>query len=116
MNNFGKVHSITPKTKAYQHTEGIEKSEEIPEKENKILIYWCKNRNQSGPDVEVIMDLSVSVPMILPINNWFIETQHNDQVPQCQNCYKIGHFTNWCLNKKVQFKTYSSFANKRWGT
>ena len=54
--------------------------------------------------------------MILPINNWYIEITHEDQVPQCQNCYHIGHFTSRCLNKKTQFRTYSSFENKRWGT
>ena len=62
------------------------------------------------------MDLKVSVPMILPINNWRIEVSHEDQVPQCQNCYKIGHYTSRCLNKRTQFKTYSSFANSRWGS
>ena len=62
------------------------------------------------------MDLKVSVPMILPINNWRIEVLHEDQVPQCQNFYKIGHYTSRCLNKRTQFKTYSSFANSKWGS
>ena len=116
MENFGKIHKIAPKYKEVAHAEIFEKDENIPGEEKKILLDWCKRRAEGGPDVEIQMDLKVSVPMILPINNWYIEVNQEDQVPQCQNCYQIGHFTSRCLNKKVQFRTYSSFANKRWGS
>ena len=116
MENFGTIHKIAPKYKEVAHAEIFEKDENIPDEEKKILLDWCKRRAESGPDVEIQMDLKVSIPMILPINNWYIEISHEDQVPQCQNCYHIGHYTSRCMNKKTQFRTYSSFANKKWGS
>ena len=116
MENFGEVHSIKPKITKSQHEDKFREDESIPTDEKQSLLNWCKNKAKRGPDVEVIMDLKVSFPMILPINNWKIEVSHEDQVPQCQNCYKIGHYTSRCLNKRTQFKTYSSFANSKWGS
>ena len=116
MENFGTIHKIAPKYKEVPHAERIRKDEKIPEDEKKVLLDWCKRRAEKGPDVEILMDLKVSIPMILPINNWFIEVSHEDQVPQCNNCYHIGHYTSRCLNKRTQFRTYSSFANKKWGS
>ena len=116
MENFGEIHSIKPKVSKCQHEDKFREDETIPAKEKKSLLEWCRNKAKRGPDVEVIMDLKVSVPMILPINNWKIEVSHEDQVPQCQNCYRIGHYTSRCLNKRTQFKTYSSFANSKWGS
>ena len=115
MENFGEVTSIKPKTRKCPLEEKFKEDKKIPQEEREDLIKWCRNRASKGPDVEVIMDLKVSVPMILPINNWNIEVQHEDQVPQCQNCYLIGHYTSRCVNKKTQLKTYATFANTKWG-
>ena len=105
MENFGEIHSIKPKISKCQHEEKFKEDESIPAEEKHILLEWCKNKAKRGPDVvKVIMDLKVSVPMILPINNWRIEVLHEDQVPQCQNCYKIGHYTSRCLNKRPSLK------------
>ena len=87
MENFGTFHKIAPKYKEVPHAEKIRKDEEIPEDEKKSILEWCKRRAENGPDVEIQMDLKTSVPMILPINNWFIEVNHEDQVPQCQNFF-----------------------------
>ena len=116
MENFGEVTSIKPKIRRCPLEEKFKEDIGIPQEEREDLIRMCRNRASRGPDVEVIMDLKVSVPMILPINNWNIEIQHEDQVPQCQNCYLIGHYTSRCVNQKTQLKTYSSFANAKWGS
>ena len=116
MENFGEVTSIKPKIRKCPLENKFREDTKIPQEERDDLVRWCQNRASRGPDVEVIMDLKVSVPMILPINNWNIEVQHEDQVPQCQNCYLIGHYTSRCVNKKTQLKTYSSFANAKWGS
>ena len=108
--------SIKPKIRKCPLEEKFKEDKKIPQEEREDLIKWCRNRASKGPDVEVIMDLKVSVPMILPINNWNIEVQHEDQVPQCQNCYIIGHYTSRCVNKKTQLKTYATFANTKWGS
>ena len=116
MENFGEITSIKPKVKKCLLENKFREDTKIPQEEKEDLIRWCKNRASKGPDVEVIMDLKVSVPMILPINNWNIEVHHEDQVPQCQNCYLIGHYTSRCVNKRTQLKTYSTFANTKWGS
>ena len=116
MENFGEITSIKPKARKCPLEDKFKEDKSIPQDERDDLVRWCKNRASRGPDVEVIMDLKVSVPMILPINNWNIEIQHEDQVPQCLNCYLIGHYTSRCVNKKTQLKTYTSFANAKWGS
>ena len=116
MENFGEVASIKPKARRCPLEDKFREDMEIPQEDRDQLVSWCKNRASRGPDVEVIMDLKVSVPMILPINNWNIEVHHEDQVPQCQNCFLIGHYTSRCVNKRTQLKTYSSFANAKWGS
>ena len=60
------------------------------------MLDWLKEKKKMGPDIKVVMNLKTSLPMILPINDWGIETTHEDQVPQCSNCYKIGHFASRC--------------------
>ena len=116
LENFGEVISIKPKVKKCLLENKFREDPKIPQNEKEDLIRWCRNRASKGPDVEAIMDLKVSVPMILPINNWNIEVHHEDQVPQCQNCYLIGHYTSRCVNKRTQKKTYSTFANTKWGS
>ena len=81
LENFGEVTSIKPKMKKCLLENKFKEDTKTPQEKKDDLIKWCRNRASKGPDVEVIMDLKVSVPMILPINNWNIEVHHEDQVP-----------------------------------
>ena len=116
LKQFGDVLKINPKEEECPHSEIITNDETLSEKERKIMLDWLKEKKKMGPDIEVVMNLKTSLPMILPINDWGIETTHEDQVPQCSNCYKIGHFASRCAFEKIKFRTYSMYANGRWGS
>ena len=116
LKQFGDVLKINPKEEDCPHSELIKNDDTLTEKERKIMLDWLKEKKKMGPDIEVVMNLKTSLPMILPINDWGIETTHEDQVPQCSNCYKIGHFASRCAFEKIKFRTYSMFANERWGS
>ena len=67
-------------------------------------------------DYELKMTLKKNFPTILPIADVRIRVSHEKQIPQCLNCFKQGHLASYCANQKIDYGTYSLFANLKWGT
>ena len=67
-------------------------------------------------DYEIKMTLKKNFPSILPMADVRIRVSHEKQIPQCLNCFRQGHLASFCSNPKIDYGTYSLFANLKWGT
>ena len=67
-------------------------------------------------DYELKMTLKKNFPTILPMADVRIRASHEKQIPQCLNCFRQGHLASYCANQKIDYGTYSLFANLKWGT
>ena len=67
-------------------------------------------------DYELKMTLKKNFPSILPMADVRIRVSHEKQIPQCLNCFRQGHLASYCANQKIDYGTYSLFANLKWGT
>ena len=72
--------------------------------------------NITATDYEVLMTITENIPNLLPICDIRIITAYQNQQAQCFNCYRMEHFSSYCIEKKVDYGIYSLFANSRWGT
>ena len=72
--------------------------------------------NVTATDYEVLMTITENIPNLLPICDIRIITSYQNQPAQCYNCYRMGHYSSYCIEKKVDYGIYSLFANNRWGT
>ena len=62
------------------------------------------------------MTINENIPNLLPICDIRILTSYKNQPAQCFNCYRMGHFSSYCIERKVDYGIYSLFANCKWGT
>ena len=74
------------------------------------------NIKLTARDYELKMTLRKNFPTILPIADVRIRVAHERQIPQCLNCFRQGHLASFCANPKIDYGTYSLFANLKWGT
>ena len=62
------------------------------------------------------MTINENIPNLLPICDIRILTSYKNQPAPCYNCYRMGHFSSYCIEKKVDYGIYALFANGKWGT
>ena len=63
--------------------------------------------NVTATDYEVLMTISENIPNLLPICDIRIITSYLNQPVQCFNCYRMGHYSSYCIKKKVDYGIYS---------
>ena len=90
------------------------------EKEINELLLLVDDRydeiEMSATDYEISMTISENIPNLLPICDIRIIASYQNQPPQCFNCYRMGHYSSFCIEKRVDYGIYSMFANAKWGT
>ena len=124
LKKFGTVHSIKrvdPKGKeAKEFLEEEIKKDKPNEKElNELLLLIDDKFDEievTATDYEVTMTISENIPNLLPMCDIRIITSFQNQPPQCFNCYRMGHYSSFCVEKRVDYGIYSLFANAKWGS
>ena len=124
MSKFGQVHSIRqvdPKgQEAKDYIAEEIKINKTSEKEiNELLLLVSDKFDEheiAATDYEVTMTITDNIPNLLPICDIRITASYPNQPPQCYNCYRMGHYSSFCVEKRVDYGIYSLFANSKWGT
>ena len=124
LTNFGSIHEIRrvdPKGKeSRRFLEKESKEMKLKEKDLDDLLLLIDDKFEdikyTAKDYEVLMTINENIPNLLPICDIRILTSYKNQPAQCFNCYRIGHFSSYCIEKKVDYGIYSLFANNKWGT
>ena len=117
---FGKVEEIKQIDPNKDNTKfllrkAIEEGE-LTEEDAIIFDENYDDKRFTARDYELKMTLKKNFPSILPIADVRIRVSHEKQIPQCLNCFRQGHLASYCSNPKIDYGTYSLFANLRWGT
>ena len=118
--DFGKVISIKkiyPNREATKNLlkKAIEEGE-LSEEDTILFDENYDNINLTARDYELKMTMKKNFPTILPIADIRIRVSHEKQIPQCLNCFRQGHLASYCANPKIDYGTYSLFANMKWST
>ena len=124
LKNFGSVHEIRrvdPKEEeSKRFLEEESKESKLKDKElNDLLLLMddrLEDKKVTATDYEAHMTITENIPNLLPICDIRIITSYRNQPAQCFNCYRMGHFSSYCIEKKVDYGIYSLFANGKWGT
>ena len=119
-NDFGKVQEIRRVDPNKENSKQLLKRtiEEGEFNEDDMVIFDENYDDMSliARDYELKMTLNKNFPSILPIADVRIRVSHEKQIPQCLNCFRQGHLASYCSNQKIDYGTYSLFANLKWGT
>ena len=118
--DFGQVQSIRRIDPNREVTKNLLKRAidegELSEEDAVLFDENYDNINLTARDYELRMTLKKNFPTILPIADIRIRVSHEKQIPQCLNCFRQGHLASYCANPKIDYGTYSLFANIKWGT
>ena len=124
LKNFGSVHEIkrvdSKGDESKRFLEEEAKELKLNEKELNDMLLLMDDRLEdikvTATDYEVLMTITENIPNLLPICDIRIITSYRNQPAQCFNCYRMGHFSSYCIERKVDYGIYSLFANGKWGT
>ena len=124
LSNFGSIHEIRKVDPKRSESKGFledeSKESKLKEKDLNDLLLLMDDRfddtNLSATDYEVSMTITENIPNLLPICDIRIITSYQNQPAQCFNCYSMGHFSSYCIERKVDYGIHSLFANNKWGT
>ena len=114
-NEFGKIQEIRridPNKDNTKHL--LKKAIEDGELAEEDLVIFDVNYDDmkfTARDYEIKMTLKKIFPSILPMVDVRIRVSHEKQIPQCLNCFRQGHLASFCSNPKIDYGTYSLFAN-----
>ena len=124
MTNFGEIHEIKRVNPGEDASKKFFEEEsndmKINEKNLDELLLLMddkfEDKNITATDYEVLMTINENIPNLLPICDIRIITSYQNQPAQCFNCYRMGHYSSYCIEKRVDYGIYSLFANKKWGS
>ena len=123
LSNFGTIHEIKKiypkKEETERFLEEESKESKLKEKELNDLLLLMDDRFEDeeimATDYEVTMTITENIPNLLPICDIRIITSYQNQPAQCFNCYRMGHYSSYCIERKVDNGIYSLFANRKCG-
>ena len=124
LSKFGQIHSIRrvdPRSKEAKEfiEEEIKKDKSNVKEINELLLLIDERFDEieiTASDYEVSMTIMENIPNLLPICDIRIVASYQNQPPQCYNCYRMGHYSSFCVEKRVDYGIYSLFANTKWGS